>query len=613
MILSCDLIILDLHTGDLDDFEELFKALKHSPGTLPKTVILISSLFTWGDTPQKTKISEEGVSIIEESRLEHSQDAINPEMQSKRIKKQFVPFDESEFQQRKSYPKYETWKYIENVCLACNTIENISAYVLAAGIMYGIGELCLSHHFMSGWLGEVDTLPYIAPGDNVIPSVHVRDLGRMVSYIYKHSPSTSYIVGCDHSSDSQLSIVQAISSAMADGRIEAVSFPSVMLEPWSEMLSLHLLITPSYIFEDPAHPLEWHSKKGIVANIDLLNQEFNLYRGLRSVKVFVTGPPVSGKSHYSRKLSEYYSVPHLHVGSLIQEILQSPTELGERIRKKLVDLKQHMIDEAESKKKKNQEIDYSKFNPRVPEDLVAEIVRWKLNSNICRNRGYILDGWPKKYDDAKRLFTLEDESLDTDICPGSIIHLKATNEFLTIRAKSMPEQLVAGTHYNDEGMKRRLQAYRDASVPDKQSLPMQEFFISHKIDMHDIDSSLEEAVNLENIMKYIERSGKPFRYAVQDEPKIQEDFFKYDSLKNLREDDSKKVDQGQNVEYLIMMEQIRAKENNLLELRSQPVRNYLMEKIAPYITEGLFALCEKKPADAILFLSDFLRMKSQNK
>ena len=83
MILSCDLIILDLHTGDLDDFEELFKALKHSPGTLPKTVILISSLFTWGDTPQKTKISEEGVSIIEESRLEHSQDAINPEMQSK--------------------------------------------------------------------------------------------------------------------------------------------------------------------------------------------------------------------------------------------------------------------------------------------------------------------------------------------------------------------------------------------------------------------------------------------------------------------------------------------------------------------------------------------------
>ena len=95
-----------------------------------------------------------------------------------------------------------------------------SAYVLSEGILYGIGEICLSHHYV--WLlGEVDTRQYIAPGDNIIPSVHDRILGRMVCYIC----STSYIIGCDHSADSQLSIVQDISSAMADGRIEAASFP----------------------------------------------------------------------------------------------------------------------------------------------------------------------------------------------------------------------------------------------------------------------------------------------------------------------------------------------------------------------------------------------------
>ena len=98
----------------------------------------------------------------------------------------------------------------------------------------------------------------------------------------------------------------------------------------------------------------------------------------------------------------------------------------------------------------------------------------------------------------------------------------------------MPEQLVAGTHYSDEGMKRRPQAYREASVPNKLNKPMQECFIFHKIDIHDLDASLEEASNLESITKYIERNDKPFRCVVQDQPKILKDFFKYVSSKNLR-------------------------------------------------------------------------------
>ena len=475
--------------------------------------------------------------------------------------------------------------------------------------MYGLGEISLSYHFMSGWLGEVDSLPYISPGDNIIPTVHITDLARMVKYIYTYSPSQFYLIGCDHSADSQLSIVQAISGAMSDGKVSAISYSEVMLEQWAEIFSFHLLIKSSSSFTDPDHPMEWHSPKGIVMNIDLLNHEFNVYRALRSVKVFITGPPVSGKSHFSRKLAEYYSVPHLHIGSLIQEIIHQSSELGEKTRKKLADLKQHMIDEAESKKKKNQEIDYSKFNPRVPEDLVAEIVKAKLNSNICRNRGYILDGWPRKYEDAKRVFSNEDENLDSDIYPDSVIQFKATNEFLIARAKAMPENLVAGTHYMDEGMKRRLQAYRESTTIDKQLL--QDFFIANKSDLYEADAILEEGILIENLIKYIERNGKPFKYAVHDEPKVQEAFLNFDSMKNLKEEDSKKNEPGQNVEYLIMMEQIRAKENNLLELRSQPIRNYLMEKVAPLITEGLFALCEKKPDNAVLFLANFLKNKTR--
>ena len=66
-------------------------------------------------------------------------------------------------------------------------------------------------------------------------------------------------------------------------------------------------LAPGVEFEDPdeeAKALEklkfvWHSKLGIVKNISILNKEFNEFRGLNPVKIFITGPPASGKTFYS--------------------------------------------------------------------------------------------------------------------------------------------------------------------------------------------------------------------------------------------------------------------------------------------------------------------------
>lgn len=43
----------------------------------------------------------------------------------------------------------------------------------------------------------------------------------------------------------------------------------------------------------------WHSEKGIIENIRMLNEEFNHFRGLNPVKIFITGPPASGKTFYA--------------------------------------------------------------------------------------------------------------------------------------------------------------------------------------------------------------------------------------------------------------------------------------------------------------------------
>jgi hypothetical protein len=73
--------------------------------------------------------------------------------------------------------------------------------------------------------------------------------------------------------------------------------------------------------EDAADPEEeaklgkfnWHCEGGIVDNIKLLSDEFNKTRKLNPVKIFLTGPPASGKTTNSYMLGSYYNIPVIEV------------------------------------------------------------------------------------------------------------------------------------------------------------------------------------------------------------------------------------------------------------------------------------------------------------
>lgn len=88
-------------------------------------------------------------------------------------------------------------------------------------------------------------------------------------------------------------------------------------EEWSEMLSLNLRlkVSPELLAIG-----DWHCKDGIISsNMKLLNDEFNLFRGLFPLKVFIGGPPGSGKTHFTKLLAESYGIPHLTVGEMVGE------------------------------------------------------------------------------------------------------------------------------------------------------------------------------------------------------------------------------------------------------------------------------------------------------
>lgn len=50
------------------------------------------------------------------------------------------------------------------------------------------------------------------------------------------------------------------------------------------------------------------------------------------------------------------------------------------------------------------EIDLATLPIRVPEDIIYKLLRQELVKNACRNRGYILDGYPRCFEDAQHCF-----------------------------------------------------------------------------------------------------------------------------------------------------------------------------------------------------------------
>jgi len=137
----------------------------------------------------------------------------------------------------------------------------------------------------------------------------------------------------------------------------------------------------------------------------LLNEEFNFYRGLFPLKVFITGPPCSGKTHFASKLNEMYGVPHIKIQDIVEMGKALNTEYGDKLRARVEELKDHAeTDYEKTKKKKDPEFDRASCNPRLPEDIINELTKVFLNSPGCMNKGFILEGFPRSEHDARNIF-----------------------------------------------------------------------------------------------------------------------------------------------------------------------------------------------------------------
>mgnify|MGYP001946248637 CR=1 FL=1 len=133
-----------------------------------------------------------------------------------------------------------------------NTQPNLRVHVLCSGIRYGNGERTFYDHFQKAWIQSPVNLPIIGEGENLVPTIHVIDLARLVRRIVFENPKEHpYIFAIDKTrKPTQRRIVQAISKGMGTGQVASVAADTVTDEQgWREKLTINLRMKASDAFK----------------------------------------------------------------------------------------------------------------------------------------------------------------------------------------------------------------------------------------------------------------------------------------------------------------------------------------------------------------------------
>lgn len=130
------------------------------------------------------------------------------------------------------------------------TQPKLRVHVLCSGIRYGNGERIFYDHFQKAWIQNPRALPVIGDGKNLVPTIHVIDLARLVRRVVIENPKEHpYIFAIDKTPNpSQKRIVQAISKGIGTGLIENVSRESQEATTWADFLSINLKMRASDAF-----------------------------------------------------------------------------------------------------------------------------------------------------------------------------------------------------------------------------------------------------------------------------------------------------------------------------------------------------------------------------
>ena len=122
-------------------------------------------------------------------------------------------------------------------------------------------------------------------------------------------------------------------------------------------------------------------------------------------KVIIMGGPGCGKHTICQSLCEKYGMIHISVGDVLREKIRNKSESSELI------------------------AEYVAEGRLVPDELAISIVREKVFSPECQERGYLIDNFPRTVDQAEAMMEL-------GIIPEKFIYINVPEDVLVQRCSN---------------------------------------------------------------------------------------------------------------------------------------------------------------------------------
>jgi len=611
-LLESDIIIYNI-TEDTDSVDEAVWAISSLHAEIdnfdnPKMFILISTVLTWANSKPL--------------------DPEDPE----------IPFTEDDYRRRRSHSNYKDHISAEKLVTKYGKTnkQKLQTYVIASGITYGMGENYFHYLFKQAWLGHSAALPCFGQGNNVIPTLHIKDLASIVQNVMDSKPKSRYIVAVDDSMNTLQEIVKCISKHLGTGKVQNIPAEDALLikelkQHEFDSLLIDLRMEGMLIKESMNIP--WTAETGFVDYISKISREYKKTRKLLPMRICILGPPASGKSTIAKLISEKYKLHHIHLKQVINDTINRLEESAAKVEK-------FANGEIEANEEENGEDEESSLQEdielldqvneskkdnggRIEDSILIRFVRDTLKSMKCQNQGFVLDGFPKTYEQAKELFAAGDEEesedsrntkFDQTIMPEIVLSLQASDEQLKNRVMNLPEEIIQGTHNTEEEFLRRLQEFRTINVDDESVL---NYFDELEIHPENITISDKDTESYPRIITHVNHlMGEPRNYGPTPEEKLEADRLEV-AEKMKKEAEEREVRQQKQSEELAILrerqkqwrerlDEIKQQERELLEEQSLPLRNFLMKHVMPTLTSGLIEVCKIRPEDPVDYLAEYL-------